>query len=237
MGTKTFAELRTEVARLGHWNITTEGTASYLAATAAAEAGLREIDRLVLRGCNFHWAEVQTSVAFSTLTDGYKLAVPARLLRVQGKSFWYASNSRYNLQWSALEQMDRALNPGWRLASGTTGVPTMVTRVANDFWVGCKPSTEFIADYPALYYGYYQRESSSDSTLLIDDVYFDCVVHAALAAGLKQKDDTDQGMYRQLWEQVDRPLLIGASYVSGNAERLEGGPLSSDGYVEMDDDY
>lgn len=237
MGTKTFSELRTEVARLGHWNISSTGTASYLAATAAAESGLREIDKLILRGCNFPWAEVQTTLALSTLTDGYKLSVPARLLRVQGTSWWYSGTQRQGLEWRSLEYMDAALNPGWRTAAGTTGTPSMITRVASQFWVGVKPSTEFISSYPDLYYGYYQRESSADSTLLIDDVYFDCVVHAALMVGLKQKDDSDQAMYRQLWQQVDVPLLQSASYVSRDNERLEGGPLSVDSYAAIDDDY
>lgn len=237
MGTLTFADLRTEVARLGHFNVTSTGTASYLAATAAAEAGLREMDKLVLRGGNFPWAEVQTYLDLATLTDGYRLAVPARLLRVQGRSFWYSSNTKRGISWRSLEYMDQVLNPGWRTAAGVTGTPTMITRVANEFWVGLKPSASFIAEYPVLYYGYYQRESASDSTLLIDDAYFDCLVHASLMVGLKQKDDSDQSMYRQLWQQVDVPLLMSAAYVSDNNERMEGGPLSNDGYAEVGEDY
>lgn len=232
MGSKTFAQLRTEVGRLGHWNTSSATTDSYASATGAAEAGLRAIDRLVTQGANFPWTldDTQFYTLASALTDGYKLAVPARLLRVKGKEFRYGTAGDSYLLWlDSVSDIDAILEPSWRTTSGSKGVPRFVTRSAGSFLIAPQPSTDHLAAFPYLYYGFYQREDAADTTLLIPDELFDAVVVASLAHYLKQKDDTDLSYYRNEWQRVWEPALKNWSGVSGVNDRMAGARLADDG--------
>ncbi len=231
MGSLTFANLRTEIGILGHWNTSNVSSTDYAAATAAAKAGLRAIDRLVVAGANFPWTSVDTYFNLTTpgvLTDGYRLTVPARCARLKAKGFRYSTSEESRLTWAELEVIDRALQPVWRTASSTKGTPAWVTREGNEIWIGDQPNTTHLASYPYLYYGYYKREDSGDATLLLPDELFDCAVHAGLAAYLKHKDDTDWRLYNDLWTKQDKPMLYGWSGVSGAHDRMDGAPLAQD---------
>jgi hypothetical protein len=225
MGTKTFANLRTSIARLGHWTITDTDSASYAAATAAAEAGLAAVDNVA----GWPYAEVQATYTLADdLTSSYKLALPARLLHLQTKSFHYGTTRSSYLGWRDLGWIDAQLGPNWRQSSGADGTPRYICRVGNSFWIAPKPSSTFQSDYPYLYYGYFRMEDADDATLLMPNTWFNYAVHGGLAEGLKGKDDSDQQYYENLFENVDKPKMLGANLHLDENDQMEGSALAEE---------
>lgn len=243
MGTKTFANLRSEIGRLGHWNVSSSSSTSYAAANAAAEAALQELNGLVLGGVDLWWLEVETHFTLaSDLASGYKLTLPARALRIKTRSFHYGGSIASYLLWRPLQWIDNKLGPQWRTASGTTGAPRYICQVAGELWVAPQPSASHIASNPYLYYGYFQGEDAADAALILPDPFFPCAVHAGLKEGLKQKDDSDADYYHRLWNDVDVPRLRSATPHIGADDRLLGTELGEDlgygyGYAASEDGY
>jgi len=193
-------------------------------AAYAAEEGLRRVERT---GAHI-WLRASTSLTLVAGTYSYALA--SDVFRLRKDSFRYGGFESY-LKWiDNAEEIDRILGPDWKDSATANGTPLYVSRLGNAVWVAPKASQAFIDDSTtsgALNY-YYLRHEPVAGTLYIPDTFFACAVHAALAEGLKQKDEKLQAYYENLFERVDKTDLIGTPLAVGSSAKLRGSELAED---------
>lgn len=224
MGKKSFSDLRTDIGRLGHWNLSQEGSPSYLAATAAAEAGLRAIHNLGA----FDWMEREGEIDLSELVSGYQQAEPDLVVAYKMQSFNYGAGRGSELLPRSKEWIDRKLGPQWRTASNQDGTPRYVTVRGGNIWIARKPSASFIAAYPTIYYDYLVGEDITADTLNLPDQFYESAIVAGLSLHLKHKDDSERRSFLDEWNNVHKPMLLGSDRLINGYDYFEGTTLSDD---------
>lgn len=230
MGTKTFAQLVTEVGRLGRWGTSDITSTSYGHASAAAEAGLRRIETVA----PWKWLEAAGSITVTTAGD-YTYSMESDVFRLRSDSFRYGGIGTELEFRSGARGIDMALGPAWRDASTANGTPKMIARVGNELWIGWKPSAEWITAYGTIYY-YYIRHEVLTGALYLPDAFFQFAVHAALAEGLKQKDDRLQGYYDDLFERSNRRDMLACNLVVGASGSMASSRLATE-MSDLDSSY
>ena len=221
----TFAELVKEVARLGHFNIRGQaaGDETYDAVTDMVRSGLTRIQRLGA------WPWLLTTQSDTLVAAQRAYPLPDDLFQFEVESFNVTITSAdrgRSLRWGSVLQVDRRLKGAhWRLGSGQTGTPQYVVRVGNELWLAPPPSEDVVDSVSRLDYLYYRNEPTS-GPLLLPDALRAAAVHASLAEGLKEKDDTDQAYYETLFATVDMPDLMSAATAIGEHAQVGTSPIA-----------
>ena len=218
MGSYTFADLRRHVADLGHWNITSETLVDYARVTRACHAGLRRIARLGA----FTWLDSDAEI--DLVADTYKYPIPPLVNRVDTRTFLLLTdnNTRSSgLHWRhGIHGLNREHGPTWRFDPARRGVPLHVTIVGVEMWVAPVPSEAGKVVFETTV------GESEDGHLRLPDFFFDCAVHAALAEGLKGKDDDDQAYYEKLFDAQDKEDLLSNTVYLHVADQMGGSPIA-----------
>ena len=188
------------------------GTADTTSVAAWAKGGLR----LMSRAAPWPWAKVAFSWTLTADTYAYNLrSIDSTLIRVASKEFRYGGRTTY-LKWRPVDILDRALEPSWKDASGSTGTPQYITRVGVQLWVAGKPSQAHIDSYPTVYgYGWRHENWDADANingghLLLPDDFFEAAVECALAYGFHEEDDPRAETFLNRWLNVYKPDMLGA---------------------------
>ena len=210
-----------EIAYLGHWTITDENSSSYKAVERAMAAGIRRIHRLSA----FKWWEAVGSI---TLEEGrMAYSPPDNTDRLDVESFkrLSPSGSISRLEWQPeLKTIDLLLAPSWRFDEEVRGSPTYLVPVGREIWIAPIPNADGLG---TLEFEYWRTEdlSDPDNELLLLDRFLDTAVHAALAEGLKGKDDSDQRYYASVFMNTDIPDLLSSPDI-GEHDDLGGSDLA-----------
>ena len=109
--------------------------------------------------------------------------------------------------------------------------------MGNEFWLAPRPhaeaapaagvrsSMEFIYycdDPPSIV----ERPTHPAGRLLLPEAFRSAAVHAGLAEALKNRDDSDQAYYEELYMKTDQPNMLSASQAIGENTRIKSGPLA-----------
>ena len=235
MGSQSFGELMEQVSYWGHWSLTDEQSREYIACRRACEAGLRRINRLG------RWQWLHTTGELEVVTGTYRYPQPAGLDRMLTESFFILRNETeiIELAWGRdLTTLNAEYHRTWRFSDDRRARPQHVIASGREFWLAPVPDDDSSG---TLHFEYYSGESSNPDTLLrLPDQYFDAAVHAALAEGLKNQDDTEQDRYEQLFMEVDVKDLLSDNVYLGANDQMAGSyiadatrrsfPYTLDGY-------
>ena len=222
--TITVTELMDEVARLGHWDTQgqEQGDDEFETVHAAVRAGLR---RIQLVGA-WPWLRATYDEDMVASQRGY--AFPDDLFQFDIGSFLFVRDQgdRINeMSWGTVEEIDlRVRSRKWRLASAShEGTPRHFTRIGNEFWLAPRPSAD---DIPASLEYIYYRDEPATGNLYLPEAFRSSAVHASLAEGLKNRDDTDQAYYENLYLNTDQPNLLSAAQAIGEDAKVGSSPLA-----------